>query len=36
MKNKNIKYQVGDRIFKTYSTAIEFARVKNLDVKPII
>ena len=36
MKNKKTMYQVGGRIFKTYSTAIEFARVKNLDVKPII
>jgi hypothetical protein len=35
MKNKKTKYQVGNRIFKTYSTATEFARVKNLEVKPI-
>ena len=35
MRNKNIKYHVGDRIFKTYSTAIEFARVKGLEVKSI-
>jgi hypothetical protein len=35
MKNKNTKYQVGDRIFKTLSTAIEYARMKNLEVKPI-
>ena len=35
MKNKNIKYQVGDRTFKAYSTAIEFARVKGLEVKSI-
>ena len=35
MRNKNTKYQVGDRIFKTYSTAIEFARVTGLEVKSI-
>ena len=35
MRNKNTKYQVGDRIFKTYSTAIEYARVKGLEVKSI-
>ena len=35
MRNKHTKYQVGDRIFKTYSTAIEYARMKNLEAKPL-
>lgn len=36
MKNKNTKYQVGDRIFKTLSTAMFYAKEKGLEVKPII
>lgn len=35
MKNKNTKFKVGDKIFKTYSTAIEYARIKGLEVKSI-
>jgi hypothetical protein len=35
MKNKKTKYIVGDRIFKTYSTAAEYASIKNLDIKPL-
>lgn len=33
MKNKKSMYQVGDRVFKTYSTAQEYARIKGLEVK---
>lgn len=36
MKNKNTKYQVGDRIFKTLSTAMFYAKEKGQEVKPII
>jgi hypothetical protein len=35
MKNKKMKYIVGNRIFKTYSTAVEYASIKNLEVKPL-
>lgn len=35
MKNKNTKFKVGDKIFKTFSTAIEYARIKGLEVKSI-
>ena len=35
MKNKNQKYKVGDRIFTTYSTAIEFAKMKGLEVEAV-
>ena len=35
MKNKKMKYQVGNRIFKTYSTAVEYASLKNLTIKPL-
>lgn len=35
MKNKKSMYQVGDRIFKTYSTAQEYARVKGLEIKSL-
>ena len=35
MKNKKTKYIVGDRIFKTYSTAVEYANIKNLEIKPL-
>jgi hypothetical protein len=34
-KYKNIKYNVGGRIFVTYSTAIDYARLKGLEVTPI-
>ena len=35
MKNKKTKYIVGDRIFKTYSTAMEYASLKSLEIKPL-
>lgn len=35
MKNKNTKYQVGDRIFKTLSTAMYYAKEKGLEVKSL-
>lgn len=35
MKNKNQKYKVGDRIFVTYSTAEEYARIKGLVVESV-
>lgn len=35
MKNKNTKYKVGNRIFKTYSTAIEYAIKNNLSISII-
>ena len=35
MKNKNQKYKVGDRIFVTYSTAIEYANSKGLVVETV-
>ena len=34
-KNKKTKYNVGGRIFVTYSTAIEYARLKGLTVEII-
>lgn len=34
-KNKKTKYNVGGRIFVTYSTAVEYARMKGLEVTPI-
>ena len=34
-KYKNTKYNVGGRIFVTYSTAIEYARLNGLEVAPI-
>lgn len=34
-KYKNTKYNVGGRIFVTYSTAIEYARMKGLEVTSI-
>ena len=36
MRNKNTKYQVGNRIFKTLSTAMFYAKEKGLEVKPIV
>lgn len=35
MKNKNQKYKVGDRIFVTYSTAIEYSKMKGLEVETV-
>lgn len=35
MRNKNTKYQVGNRIFKTFSTAQFYAKEKGLEVKSI-
>ena len=35
MKNKNQKYKVGDRIFVTYSTASEYAKIKGLVVETV-
>ena len=35
MKNKNQKYKVGDRIFVTYSTASEYAKMKGLVVESV-
>lgn len=35
MKNKKQKYRVGDRIFVTYSTAIEYAKMKGLEVEKV-
>lgn len=34
-RNKKTKYNVGGRIFVTYSTAIEYARVNGLTVEII-
>lgn len=35
MKNKNQKYKVGDRIFVTYSTAGEYAKMNGLEVEKV-
>ena len=35
MKNKNQKYRVGERIFVTYSTAAEYAKIKGLVVETV-
>jgi hypothetical protein len=36
MKNKKVKYVVGNRVFKTYSTAVEYASIiKTYIVKPL-
>lgn len=35
MKDKNQKYKVGDRIFVTYSTAEEYAKMKGLVVETL-
>lgn len=35
MKNNNQKYKVGDRIFVTYSTAFEFAKISGLKVEKV-
>lgn len=32
---KNQKYKVGDRIFATYSTAEEYAKMKGLEVEKV-
>lgn len=35
MKNKQVKYKVGEQVFKTYSTAIDYATRKGMQVEVI-